>query len=51
MFAFLRCLFNRHEPIRRRVHKKDRMFLGHCKHCNKTITRVRQGLWVYYKDT
>lgn len=46
MLARLKCLFDRHEPKRSAVQWDGNDFVGHCRHCEKDIRRVRKGLWV-----
>lgn len=43
----LRCLFRRHEPNRRRVHKQPTgQHYGYCRHCGIQIRRRGYQDWV-----
>ncbi|WP_225009160.1 MULTISPECIES: hypothetical protein [Novosphingobium] len=46
MFGRLWCLLNRHAPKRSAVQWDGDVFVGHCRHCEQPIQRVRHGHWV-----
>jgi hypothetical protein len=53
LLASFRCMFNRHDPLRRAVKKirtpTGKRFIGICRHCGAPIRRRAHKDWV--RDT
>jgi len=45
LFGRAACLFNRHDPNRRRVNWDGWNYVGHCRHCGIAIERVGVRRW------
>lgn len=51
LFGSILCAFNRHSPVRRKVHWDGMQYIGNCRRCGTPIKRLSRKSWRALENT